>query len=273
MNRTASISVIAAALISAASCSLKEDREPCPCWLDINLQECGTVLDNRNGQVQERPVREVSVAAWNDSFLFQQKVGHEDYGEPYEKAVPKSYVSTSVVTGEERMVRDGYRLTLREDEDADEIFAHAGHVACFREFASDTAVLHKQFARVKVKITNPVGKDYPYTFRLRGTTCGLDLRDLTPLDGNVGMDLTRGKDDIIEFNLIRQREDSLIEIDILEDGRTVETLPVHDWIARLGYSWLAKDLQDISINIDYAKGEISVSVSDWQDGGSVRIEI
>ena len=259
--------------ILAASCSLKEDRGPCPCWLDIDLEQCRSVHEDRNGQDRETDIMDVRVSAWNDRFLFGQKVGHEDFGEPYEKAVPKSWVATSVVTGEEMMVRDGYRLISPAGEDADEIWAYAGHVACFDESARDTAVLHKQFARVRVKISNPVGDRYPYTFRLKSGICGLDLRDLSPLEGVTDIPLERGTDDIMTFNLIRQSEDSRIEIDIYEKDKHLDTFPVHEWIRALGYSWLAKDLQDIDINIDYAKGEISVKVNDWGDGGSIKIEI
>ena len=255
------------------SCSVKEDREPCPCWLNIDLRQCGSVHDNRLGQDLTFSAMDVVVSAWNDSFLFQQKVDHEDYGQLCEKTVPKSYVSTSVVYGEEKMIRDGYKLIIPTGDDADEIWAHAGNVACFYEFALDTAVLHKQFARIRVKIANPIEEKYPYTFRLRGDIYGLDLRDLTPLEGKIDMELQRGKDDIIDFNLIRQKQDSKIEIDVYEKAKLIDTFPINEWIRELNYSWLAKDLKDINMNIDYAKGEIFIKVNDWGDGGSIKIEI
>ncbi len=263
--------IIASALL-AVSCSVKEDRMPCPCRLGIDLQECGSAHDGNEGGGTVRFMN-VTVAAWNDRFIFEQKVGHEDFGLPFEKAVPKCHISTSVTAGEQMMRRDGYRLVIPAGHDADEIWAHAGRVACFGESATDTARLHKQFARVKVKITKPAGDDYPCTFRLRSDVHGLDLRDLSPVNGELDLALERGQDDIIDFTLIRQHEDSRIRLEVYESDRLIETFPVDDWIRELGYSWLARDLQDIDINIDYAKGEISVKVNDWGDGGSIRIEI
>ena len=272
MKRNPVIGLIAAMLL-CLSCSVKEDREPCPCWLGIDLQQCGSIHDNRLGQDITFSAMDVVISAWNDGFLFQQKVGHEDYGQLYEKAVPKSYVSTSVVHGEKTMRRDGQELVIPEGKEADPIFAYAAQVGCFQEFARDTARLHKQFARVRMKVENPVGESYPYRFRLRSDTKGLDLMDLRPLEGPAGMDLERGTDDIVRFRLIRQREEGYTYIDVFNRETLLESFPLHEWIKELGYSWLAKDLQDIDINIDYAQGEVSVKVNDWGDGGSIRIEI
>ena len=265
MKRTQTIAILSAALLTV-SCSLKENRQPCPCWLDIDLEGCAAVQQENGGKA-------VNVSAWNDRFIFEEIVAQEDYGKTCEKAVPKSYVSTSVVSGEEMMVRDGYQLIIPVGEDADEIWAHAGHVACLGEKARDKAVLHKQFARVKVKIENPVGDRYPYSFRLRGSIYGLDLRNLHPIEGMTDMSLTRGKDDIMDFKLIRQTDDSQIKIDVYEGKEKLETLPIDEWIRELGYRWDDEDLEDININIDYAKGEITVKINDWVDGGSIKIEI
>ncbi len=212
----------------------------------------------------------VNIAAWNEEFIFEQKVGKEDYDLIYEKPVRKGYVTTSVVAGEKKMYREDYNLLIPEGEDSDPIFAHYNLVPCFGEFARDTAVLHKQFARVIVKVVNTVGDAYPYTFRLHTNTRGIDLRNMLPIPGKVVKDLDKGSDDVMNFNLIRQPEDGIVEIEVYKGTEKIHSFPVHDWIKKKQYDWHARNLRDINIDIDYSHGTWDVIVNDWIDGGSIE---
>ena len=147
MAKRKTLIILVAALIGAASCSIKEDRTPCPCWLSIDLSRCSQ--------------NSVTVAAWAEPELFSARDAVQDYKDPdsYEKTVPKGYVNTSVVTGEREMRRSGARLIIPLGHDAASIYAHAGAIECFGEFAKDTAMLHKQFARVFVNVEIPKGHD------------------------------------------------------------------------------------------------------------------
>ena len=251
-----------AAIIFAASCSIKEDRSPCPCWLSIDFSRC-----TQNS---------VTVAAWGEEEIFSQRVAVQDYQESeiYEKTVPKGYVNTSVVTGEREMRRSGARLIIPMGHDADSIYAHAGHIECFGEFAKDTAVLHKQFARVFVNVEIPKGHDYPYTFKACSNVCGMDMRDLSPVEGDFQIDLKLDQENICMFCLPRQKEDGgNLRLLVYEEGEVIETIPLAEWIARMGYNWLKKDLEDIYVGVDYAKAEVSISIKGWDDGYSFKVEI
>ena len=133
MAKTKTLIIMAAALTLAASCSIKEDRSPCPCWLSIDLSRCSQ--------------NSVTVAAWGEDEIFSERVAVQDYQEAdsYEKTVPKGYVYTSVITGEREMKRSGARLIIPTGHDADSVYAHASTVECFGEFAQDTAVLHNVY--------------------------------------------------------------------------------------------------------------------------------
>ena len=254
--------IILAALLSLAACSIKEDRTPCPCWLSIDF----TGVSQKN----------VNVAAWGDGELFSERIAVKDYLEPesYEKTVPKGYVYTSVVSGERDMVRSGSRLVIPLGHDADSIYAHAASVECLGEFARDTARLHKQFARIFVSVEIPQGHDYPYTFSACSDVSGMDMRDLSPVDGEFRYDLTIGEDDIGMFCVPRQNVDgSGLRLLIHDKGEAIETLPLAEWIDRMGYNWLKKDLDDIYIGVDYARAEVSITVQGWDEGYSFKVEI
>ena len=262
MAKTKTLIIMAAALILAASCSIKEDRSPCPCWLSIDFSRC-----TQNS---------VTVAAWGEEEIFSERVAVQDYQESeiYEKTVPKGYVNTSVITGEREMKRSGARLIIPQGHDADSIYAHAGTIECFGEFAKDTAELHKQFARVFMSVEIPQGHEYPYTFRACSDVCGMDMRDLSPVEGEFKIDLKLDEDNICMFCLPRQRENGGdLKLLIYEDEEVIETIPLADWINKMGYNWLKKDLEDIYIGVDYAKAEVSISIRGWDDGYSFKVEI
>ena len=262
MAKTKTLIILAAALLGAASCSIKEDRTPCPCWLSIDFSRCSQ--------------KTVTVSAWTDSELFNDRIAVQDYpdAESYEKTVPKGYVSTSVISGEREMKRSGAHLTIPLGHDADSIYAHAASVECLGEFAKDTAELHKQFARVFMNVEVPQGHAYPYTFSAVSDVCGMDMRDLSPVDGEFKVDLQLDKDNICMFCLLRQKEDGgSLRLLIQDRGEIIETIPLAQWIEKMGYSWIRKDLEDIYIGVDYAKAEVSISVNGWDDGYSFKVEI
>lgn len=251
-----------AAIALAASCSIKEDRQPCPCWLTIDFQKCTQ--------------KSVTVSAWGEEELFSERIAVQDYSQEniYEKTVPKGYVNTSVITGERDMQRSGARLCIPLGHDADSIYAHAANVECLGEFASDTVLLHKQFARVFMSVEIPQGHQYPYTFTVCSDVAGMDMRDLSPVDGEFKVDLKLDENNICMFCLPRQKEDGGdLRILIYDKGQIIETLPLADWINKMGYSWLKKDLEDIYIGVDYAKAEISISIKGWEEGYSFKVEI
>ena len=262
MGKTKTLIIMAAALFLAASCSIKEDRSPCPCWLSIDLSRCAQ--------------KSVTVAAWGENEIFSERVAVQDYLEEgsYEKTVPKGHINTSVVNGERDMQRSGARLIIPMGHDADSIYAHASSVECFGEFAKDTAVLHKQFARVYMHVEIPQGHEYPYTFQTCSDVCGMDMRDLSPVEGDFRIDLQLDEENICMFCLPRQKENSgNLKLLIHEGNEVIETIPLAEWINQMGYNWLQKDLEDIYIGVDYAKAEVSISIKGWDDGYSFKVEI
>ena len=254
--------ILAAALVCAASCSIKEDRVPCPCWLSIDLGGCSQ--------------KNVTVSAWSESEIFTERVAVQDYKDDgiYEKTVPKGLVRTSVISGERDMRRSGATLTIPAGHDADSIWAHASLVECAGEFARDTAVLRKQFARVFMSVESPEGHSYPYRFIVRSNVSGMDMRDLSPVSGEFRKELKLDKDNICMFCLPRQEEDGgALRLLLLDGEEVVDELPLASWISQMGYSWLRKDLEDIYIGVDYAKAEVSISIQGWDEGCSFKVEI
>ena len=76
------------------------------------------------------------------------------------------------------------------------------------------------------------------------------------------------------FCIPRQKEDGgELRLLIHDKGEVIETIPLAEWIDKMGYNWLKKDLDDIYIGVDYAKAEVSIIVQGWDEGISFKVEI
>ena len=76
------------------------------------------------------------------------------------------------------------------------------------------------------------------------------------------------------FCIPRQKEDGgQLRILIYDKGEVIETIPLAQWINKMGYNWIKKDLDDIDIGVDYAKAEVSITVQGWDEGYSFKVEI
>ena len=243
-------------LAGVLSCSVKEPRQECPCWLDVDVSRCRTVARN------------VTVTTWNPALLFSEGIDVEDYPDCYERTVPKGFVTVSVHAGRKNQELSGESLVIPDGKPCDSLWVHRGLVDCNGEFAFDTAVLHKQFATVYMTIENLSQDDeYPYSLILHSDYDGLRLSDCTPHAGKWTLPLGRNPDGTFSFRVPRQGGGSL-RIDLLLDGEKVDSYPIGEHIARAGYSWLSEDLEDIRIGMDYGRSEIHISVESWGDGVS-----
>jgi hypothetical protein len=102
----------------------------------------------------------------------------------------------------------------------------------------------------------------------------MDLRDLSPVDGEFKVDLKMGQDNICMFCIPRQKENGgELRLLIHDKGEVIETIPLAEWINKMGYNWLKRDLEDIYIGVDYAKAEVSIEVQGWDEGISFKVEI
>lgn len=254
------IAVILAAAM-AASCTVKEDRQPCPCWLDIDITGCA------------EHTREVYVSAWEGDNIFSDRVSVADYPDAYEKTVDKAMVTTSAFCGLMYSTIQERRIIIPEGCQADQIRAHAALVDCTGESARDSVELYRQYATVHLSMKSQDGEAYPYDIEVRGDVCGLDYVSLTPVEGKFRFAPQANTDGVWMFRLPRQETDSRATIAIFQDGVEMDELPLYDWILRSGYSWLDRDLKDIYIGVDYALGKVYVTVQGWEQGDSVDITI
>lgn len=263
MNRFINIKAIAmlTMAITAASCSIKEDRTPCPCWLDIDITSCA------------EHTREVTVAGWNGSRLFSEKVAVADYPDVYETVVDKGMVTSTAFCGLKESTMDGSRIIIPEGSESDQIRAHSALVDCTGESAKDKVELYRQYATVHLSMKGENAEVNPYDIRIIGDVCGIDITTLSPVAGSFLFEPKADSEGTWIFRLPRQREDTKIRAELILEESVVDQLPLYEWIRQTGYSWIERDLKDIYIGVDFGQGTVSVIIQGWNEGESLDIKI
>lgn len=244
-----------------SSCSVKEDRTPCPCWLGIDITPSKAYS------------KDVTLSGWNEGRIFSHTVSIADYPSSYEQTVPKGHVNVAAYCGRKESTEEGGRIIIPLGYDSDPIRAHLRLVDCNGEFAHDTLTMCKQWATVHLKIENSSDDQYPYSLSVESDICGIDIRDLSPIRGAFSYDLTLDSQESCSFRLPRQRDDSKAVIVTYSGGDKLDELPLYQWIEESGYSWHDKDLKDIYIGVDYVRAQVSIVIQGWDEGDSYEVRL
>ena len=243
------MTLLAASLLS---CSVKEDRDGCPCWLDIDLSGC------------ERFTDMVSLKGWTaDSNVLGDNVYKPDFDHLFEAEVPRGSVSYCASSGLEASLRSGMSVVIPEGAQSDMLYAYRADVITLGETAYDKVCLHKQYATVLMKFED---ESTVRSITVRSDWNGLDLATLQPVRGTFSYTPAQSEDRTWSLRLPRQGDDSLtMEVTDLTTGRP-ETFDLGEIISKTGYDWTAEDLDDIYIGIDWARGEVSIRIEGWDPG-------
>ena len=248
--------LILPALLCAAmaSCTVKEDRGPCPCVLDIYLENSGDFSDR------------LAVSGWSSSSdrLFLDKIATRQYPDLYSKKVDKGFLHVSAYCGNEAMTLKGDKLTIPEGKPCDPVWAYrGGNIDATGESAEDHIVLHKQYALIHVRIGVAGREDADVVLRARGKANGFDISSLEPCHGDFNCFSSLDSEMNHIICVPRQYDDSL-ELDVFLDGLLSRTVRAGELIANSGYSWDQEDLEDIYLSLNLlTPGHASVGVSGW----------
>ena len=255
------IAISVALIIALCSCSVKEDRSPCPCYLTFDLSGCGNVSDS------------LTISAFGEMSLFKESISTNDYPTFYEKTVKKGIVTTSVLCGYGKDAEKNGQIISTKGEDALPLWGYSSSINCTGELARDSVVLGRQSARIHLKVESIDGNPYPYQLVAKSDICGLEMQDLSPVKGDYSYSLFLDSEAVCTFRLYRQTPESRATIEVLERGILIETLPLYAWIEATGYDWSDSDLKDIYIGMDYARANVTITIQDWSAEEAIHITI
>ena len=278
-------------MLFLSSCSIKEDRDGCPCWMTVEMPGQAGYDGEKVGQDGRSPV-----GAGDDRCVVLRLRGNSDEDAvdyeyqvteavrvdvgALEYEVPRGAVGVSAVAfGNEIPVRAGYdekaagydgdeiRVPVGEQMDSLYGFFKMYHTRC--ESVLCDVELHKEFCTVSFTLGED-GYTSPYRIEVWGNVAGVSAWDLMPLDGDFRFapSLENG---VYQVRVPRQVDNSL-ELVMLEipgqvgyDGErvVVDRLPLGEYIARRGYDWTAEDLDDVNVALDLEMQQVMITVSGW----------
>ena len=287
-------------MLLLSSCSVKEDRVRCPCWMTVDLskvdksrwkspevqssteyQKVAKSLESRPNVAEEIILR-LRGNSDEDAVDYEYQVTEAvrvDVG-ALEYEVPRGSVGVSAVAfGNEIPGRAGYdgksagydggeiRIPVGEQMDSLYGFFKMYHTRC--ESVLCDVELHKEFCTVSFTLGED-GYTSPYDIEVWGNVAGVSAWDLMPVQGDFRY-APMQKNGVYQVRVPRQVDNSL-ELVMLEipdqvgyDGErvVVDRLPLGEYIARSGYDWTAEDLADVNVALDLEMQQVMITVSGW----------
>ena len=250
-------------LVAGFGCSVREDRLPCPCYLDIDYREAlaADLLEGRGGHV------DVSVFAPQPVWAERRRA--EDCPDVEEIVVDKGRLRV-VALVHDRPLRDflsaGTKVLYEAGNQIDSLYVHTEAVDCSGEEARSVLRPHKQFSTLFISDEAEGALCRQYNLVVRGTTCGFDAADFSAVDGaylyTVQEDDGAGR---IQVRIPRQRRDDLtLEFWDKDDHLKRFSCPVGLYLFAAGYDPDATDLPDFELRIDFRQALLYIRVSDWE---------
>ena len=235
--------------LTLPACSVKEDRDDCPCLLTVDTSqtvEGSTMLNITHASLGTVAREELP-----------------DGTSSFSTEVPRGSVYVSAFSNPDDWVfsTDGMTISLPEGTEPGRIYAHSDLVDCSGEEAWDGVLMYKQWCTIEIMLEDPTAWE-DCSFSIEGSWSGFSLSDFSAVSGAFNCQMRRVSDYFVEARVTRQGDDGLI-LRVSPDDRTIA---IGEAIANAGYDWSMVSLNDINISLSDTELGVSVEVVDWEDG-------
>ena len=251
-------------LCAGIGCTVREDRLPCPCYLDIDYRE----LLAKGRSVGEGARVDLLLQDEESRWMMQHPL--DVCPELEEISVDKSRLQLIALVHDKpwrEFLATGTQVTYEPGNEMDALYASAQWVDCLDEEANCVLQLHKQFSTLEFTDESGGALCRRYHMVIRGSTCGFDAADLSAVEGEylytVQEDDGQGR---ICVRIPRQlRNDLLLEFWEKDTRRLLFSSPVGLYLFAAGYDPAAADLPDFSLRIDFRDALLYLRIADWKD--------
>lgn len=251
----------------AVSCSVKEDRTPCPAYLKIYFADRES-LSGKDVYVTGRTASET---------LFGEAVSVDDNDPYYLRAVHKDIIRVGAAFGPSGADFTGSSVTVPLGNQADSLWGFWDEVDCTGDEGVTEVELHKQFCTVHLDFNQPVSKMPELSCEVIANTCGFSFMDYSPISGQFNYVAEEfGGERVYSFRVFRQADNTMsvrlwehdagVSLKYNPVMRQIGTYPLGELIVKTGYSWAALELQDVYVKIDLVICQVTISVGGWDNG-------
>ena len=231
---------------SMAGCSVKEERQDCPCRLMLDLSAVDTSL------VKVLNVQAVSA----DGVVFSDTLASPKFDEIYVRNVPHRDVRVLVWGSHE--AED--RLLIPYGNDCPALYMDAFDADTRGEKYFKKVELRKNHCLLSVNFEGR--EEIPYSLTFRGNVNGYDSYGL-PSEGDFSCVVYPGNDGGSMVVVPRQTDSSML-LDVEDPGSSVlKTFAIGEYMERSGYDWTKADLEDAEVVIDYCITGFKIVFKGW----------
>lgn len=266
-------------------CSVKEDRDLCPCALVLEFpREDAERL--RDGVTVCMRGYSDDVFSLCDTLLAGRAAssGGPDTVSgkwPYSYVVPKGDIDLAVAYSADGLAGElnssGRWIEIDEGRPCPSIWTCCEKVSARADRVTVPVRLHKNFCRIDIQVRDVDGEEFPFKLRVRGNVNGYGL-DGRPARGAFLCDAERSETESAgsghgyAVTVPRQTDDSLT-LEIVTDDGVAKSFAIGNYISASGYDWTSADLKDICLEIDYARTVISFTIDKWTHSEQFEVVI
>lgn len=266
-------------------CSVKEDRDLCPCTLVLEFPREDAERLQDGVTVCMRGYSD-DLFSLCDTLLAGQAASD---GSPdtisdkwsYSYVVPKGDIDLAVAYSADGLAGElnssGRWIEIDEGRPCPSIWTCCEKVSARADRVTVPVRLHKNFCRIDIQVTDVDGEEFPFKLRVRGNVNGYGL-DGKPARGAFLCDAERSETESAgsghgyAVTLPRQTDDSLT-LEIVTGDGVAKSFAIGNYIAASGYDWTSADLKDICLEIDYARTVISFTIDKWTHSEQFEVVI
>ena len=233
------------------SCSVKEDRDVCPCRLFLDL-----------GDVDTSVVKYAElVLTASDGFCSRDTLDVENIRDGYAADVPRGSVGVGVYWGAAGSVGDDGRLGIDYGNECPQVYMHSSLISADGESVVERVRMRKNHCIMTIRVQSET--DFPFRLEAKGLVDGYESGG-EPSNGDFMYAMYVDDEGKCQLGLPRQTDNSLV-LEVHDRTGVLRSFALGEYVMASGYDWAAEDLQDMTVSLDYALTSVMISVEDWDE--------
>ncbi len=251
--------LLVASSIIIIGCSVREDREKCPCEILLDFSKeirkdnlCIAAVNDRGESIHDERILKLEDSVY--SFYVE----------------PSDLIYLAVASYAEGFPLDFPPFQLPYGLDYYKQYAIFSSLEPKGGLIRKEISLHKIYCGIEITFVSGTifGIDQ---VGVSGHICGYNM-DGSPMDGSFSSLKETSDMDRVTICVPRQKDDSL-ELMIYSEGKKITSFALGEYIAEMGYDWTAEDLEDIKIEIDLVNKRIYLDSDLWGSSKFYKLEI
>lgn len=233
------------------SCSIKEERDVCPCRLMLDMVDVDTsvvryaeLVVTTSGRTLKRDTLEVN-----------------DIVNGYNVDVPRGEVGIGVYFEAGGCVDDEGHLGIEYGDECPQVYMHSSLIKAEGEMVTEHVLIKKNHCIMTIQVETE--KDFPFRLEAKGHIDGYGLGGI-PSVGEFLYAMYTDDSGKCQISLPRQTDASLV-LEVHDDSGVLKSFALGEYVAASGYDWTEENLRDITVSLDYSLTRVQISVAGWRE--------